>query len=67
MNTPKLEEKVENLENRLEEEIKDKQGKIEKIEALHEKLEDAEHEIKKFSRVDQETECEDTAVRVQTS
>ena len=37
---------MENLENRLEEEIKDKQGKIGKIEALHEKLEDAEQEIK---------------------
>ena len=37
---------MENLENRLEEEIKDKQGKIKQIEALHEKFEDAEQEIK---------------------
>ena len=47
----KLEEKVENLENRLEKEIKDKQSKIEKIESLQERLEDAEQEIENSHKI----------------
>ena len=36
---------MENLETRFEKEVEDKQDKMEKIESLHEKLEDAEQEI----------------------
>ena len=42
----RLEEKVENLESKLEKESKDKQAQIEIIESLKEKLEDAEQEVK---------------------
>ena len=41
----KLEEKVKQLEDRLEKETLDKKVKVVEIEALHEKLEDAEQEI----------------------
>ena len=47
----KLEEKLENLETRLEKEVKDKQDKSEEIESLHEKLEDADQEIKNSHEV----------------
>ena len=47
----RLEEKVENLESKLEMECKDKQAKMEMIESLHEKLEDAEQEIKKSHKL----------------